>query len=50
MPFVLRVVAGTCVGRGTGQPRMPPQERLHEGFWFGGYAGMEGVLEIEILG
>ena len=29
--FVLRAVAGACVGRGTGQPRMPPQERLHEG-------------------
>ena len=29
--FVLRVVAGACVGRWTGQPRMPPQERLHEG-------------------
>ena len=29
-PFVLRVVAGACVGRRTGQPRMPPQERLHE--------------------
>ena len=31
LPFVLRVVAGACVGRWTGQPRMPPQERLHEG-------------------
>ena len=31
LPFVLRVVAGACVGRRTGQPRMPPQERLHEG-------------------
>ena len=29
--FVLRVVAGACVGRGSGQPRMPPQERQHEG-------------------
>ena len=29
--FVLRAVAGACVGRWTGQPRMPPQERLHEG-------------------
>ena len=29
--FVLRAVAGACVGRRTGQPRMPPQERLHEG-------------------
>ena len=26
-----RVVAGACVGRWTGQPRMPPRERLHEG-------------------
>ena len=31
LPFVLRAVAGACVGRWTGQPRMPPQERLHEG-------------------
>ena len=31
LPFVLRVVAGACVGRGSGQPRMPPQERQHEG-------------------
>ena len=31
LPFVLRVVAGACVGRWTGQPRMPPRERLHEG-------------------
>ena len=29
--FVLRVVAGACVGRWTGQPRMPPRERQHEG-------------------
>ena len=29
--FVLRVVAGACVGRGSGQPRMPPRERQHEG-------------------
>ena len=29
--FVLRVVAGACVGRGSGQTRMPPQERQHEG-------------------
>ena len=32
--FVLRVVAGACVGRRTGQPRMPPRERLHEGVGF----------------
>ena len=31
LPFVLRVVAGACVGRWTGQPRMPPRERQHEG-------------------
>ena len=31
--FVLRVVAGACVGRGTGQPRMPPRERQQEGDW-----------------
>ena len=30
LPFVLRVVAGACVGRWTGQPRMPPRERQHE--------------------
>ena len=35
-PFVLRVVAGACVGRGSGQPRMPPRERQHEGFDFFG--------------
>ena len=35
-PFVLRVVAGACVGRWTGQPRMPPRERQHEGFDFFG--------------
>ena len=29
--FVLKAVAGACVGRWTGQPRMPPQERQHEG-------------------
>ena len=23
-----------CVGRGSGQPRMPPRERQHEEFWF----------------
>ena len=31
LPFVLGAVAGACVGRWTGQPRMPPRERLHEG-------------------
>ena len=46
LPFVLRVVAGACVGRRSGQPRMPPRERQHEGvrgyvgscgrFWSGG--------------
>ena len=34
LPFVLKVVAGACVGRRTGQPRMPPRERQHEGFRF----------------
>ena len=41
LPFVLRAVAGACVGRWTGQPRMPPRERLHEGFlvlWGGAVA------------
>ena len=38
--FVLRVVAGACVGRWTGQPRMPPRERLHEGL---GGLGVESV-------
>ena len=41
----LGAVAGACVGRWTGQPRMPPQERRHPalrrgrrgGFWFGGF-------------
>ena len=37
LPFVLRVVAGACVGRGSGQPRMPPRERQHEGL--GGIGG-----------
>ena len=36
LPFVLKVVARACVGRGSGQPRMPPQERQHEGFWGSG--------------
>ena len=27
----LGAVAGACVGRWTGQPRMPPRERQHEG-------------------
>ena len=31
LPFVLRVVAGACVGRRTGQARMPPRERRHDG-------------------
>ena len=31
LPFVLRLVAGACVGRWTGQARMPPRERQHEG-------------------
>ena len=30
LPFVLRAVAGACVGRRSGQPRMPPRERQHE--------------------
>ena len=38
LPFVLRVVAGACVGRGSGQPRMPPRERQHEGL--GGMGGL----------
>ena len=36
LPFVLRAIAGACVGRWTGQPRMPPRERQHEGFGGGG--------------
>ena len=40
--FVLRVVAGACVGRGSGQPRMPPRERLHEGL--GGIGGLFHML------
>ena len=31
LSFVLKAVAGACVGRWTGQPRMPPRERQHEG-------------------
>ena len=31
VPVVRAYVAGACVGRRTGQPRMPPRERLHEG-------------------
>ena len=42
LPFVLRVVAGACVGRRTGQPRMPPQERLHEEFRGLGVAPVSG--------
>ena len=34
LPFVLMVVAGACLGRWTGQPRMPPRERQHEGVGF----------------
>ena len=32
--FILRAVAGACVGRRTGQARMPPVDRQHEGFRF----------------
>ena len=32
----LGAVAGACVGRGSGQPRMPPRERQHEGLGGGG--------------
>ena len=50
--FVLRVVAGACVGRWTGQPRMPPRERQHEGLGGGlgnsftrlGVDGTRGLL------
>ena len=31
LSFGLKAIAGACVGRWTGQPRMPPQERQHEG-------------------
>ena len=37
LPFVLRVVAGACVGRWTGQPRMPPRERLRGVRGIGGF-------------
>ena len=40
LPFVLRVVAGACVGRWTGQPRMPPRERQHEGLGGWGIGGL----------
>ena len=53
MLFVLRVVAGACVGRWTGQPRMPPRERQHEGFLvlWGGVVAVwtEGVCGGEVL-
>ena len=42
-PFVLRVVAGACVGRGSGQPRMPPRERQHEGLGVGGFNPLRGA-------
>ena len=45
LPFVLRVVAGACVGRRSGQPRMPPQERQHEGFWFLGWGILSHARE-----
>ena len=45
LPFVLRVVAGACVGRRSGQPRMPPQERQHEGFWFLGWGILSRARE-----
>ena len=32
--FILMAVAGACVGRRTGQARMPPVDRQHEGFRF----------------
>ena len=32
--FILMAVARACVGRWTGQARMPPLERLHEGLRF----------------
>ena len=44
LPFVLRVVAGACVGRGSGQPRMPPRERQHEGLG-GDWGILSHVLE-----
>ena len=43
LPFVLRVVAGACVGRWTGQPRMPPQERLHEEVFVWFFLALAGV-------
>ena len=43
--FVLRVVAGACVG-GSGQPRMPPRERQHEGLGgIGGFFHTPGAWE-----
>ena len=41
----LGAVAGACVGRGSGQPRMPPRERQHEGFWFFGWGIVSHALE-----
>ena len=39
VPVVRAYVARACVGRWTGQPRMPPQERQHEGL-----GGIRGIL------
>ena len=35
----LGAVAGACVDHGSGQARMPPQERRHEGFLFLRFVG-----------
>ena len=49
--FILMFVAGACVGRRTGQARMPPVDRLHEGLRFlwrregAGNSGMTAVWE-----
>ena len=42
----LGAVAGACVGRGSGQPRMPPRERQHEGLW--GVMALRGIPDIFI--
>ena len=39
----LGAVAGACVGRWTGQPRMPPRERQHEGLGERRHEGVFGL-------
>ena len=50
--FILTAVAGACVGRRTGQSRMPPVDRQHEGFRFlrrREGAGHSGMMTVWVL-